>query len=895
MRRAYEIITKRRKKTSVPFQPLCRLPLLSFLFLQKSTNIIIYNNIISIYFVHLLCTSFGWTFTISTVKKNEWKKRFAEREKDSDRDTTKSGMAAEAMIITNISNNNNTSHEHPPPHIRHGGKNSIQYSTFSWIGHEHRMTRRDQGSLSSVLRYFPISSCCYSSFFCSDNNRGGRKCLMRSITSTSATVRSSQDWNDKKGNLKKDSWSTTVGEEEADNKTIVNGVACSSSPTSHLHLQWRRMTSSSQGPSSVNSGSNSVGAYKKNIQKVPFEVSSSFSVVNGTVGERGGFCRETTTVGDSVGIPRTEGEEGGRRGRSTSRTSREEKRPEEGVAATFTPQEQQEGVCRGCSPPLPPYSSQCTHPACPIQGNRHLKKNGSIPDHLEEIQYICQGTTKYKWVDSPGYETKVLFVEPGDSVRNSLHNLGMPEGFPSTVAPGYKPFFYYSLVGSSISNFSSAIGFQCLLSGFFLSSTPQLWVLKDLFPALLATYLANSVVSYESKPKKWYFISSLFYNFTSIVDIFVSSLPSDFMVFAAVWTSVLKQSSALMFLVTRSCALQHFAIGNNLGVLTKQLNSFAMVIYTLASAAGTVFCYFVPHFYIQVAVALGCLICNQTFITKRILSSIHYRILNLTTMTLLVDCYHHQRSLSKWCKDGEQEERCGGRKVLSPEEVSRILGNFEKLPKELRGIDKLLYISPPLKKLVIHASTLHKDILFTSASQSFSIGLFHTSCVPLTWRESMKRREWPERFKMWKVKLLNLFRTTFSPLCCMKKFFCKEKVQARVRGDVFRGKKLVLLVQVACPGDDVIFANYLLLTAILRHSESEQSLRTFLRRCEQDEMNNEEVEKVGEARRIAKKWREEGETFRELLKTAGWNTTCPMLDHPDFRLRTMLRSPTPYS
>lgn len=515
-----------------------------------------------------------------------------------------------------------------------------------------------------------------------------------------------------------------------------------------------------------------------------------------------------------------------------------------------------------CTPTVCEASSDCLRSR--ISSNREIG-DSHVPFFPREtepiIHYIQQGVTQYKWIDSPAYETQVLWIGPKDSLKKQFRKLGMPEGFPSSVAPDYQSFFYYSLIGAGVSNFSSAIGFQCLLSGFFLSSTPQLWVLKDLFPALLATYLANNVVSYENKPKRWYFMSTLLYNFTSISDIFISSLSADFMVAASVCSSVMKQSSALMFLVTRSCALQHFAIGNNLGELTKKLNSYSMVVYTLASAAGTAFCYFVPNFYIKLSVAIGCLVFNQTFMTKLILSSIHYRILNLTTMTLLVDYYNQQKHVSTGVGEGK--------KVLSPKEVSRALGIFEVLPKNLRGVSQLLCISPPLKKLIIQGSTLYKDVLFTSVSRSFLIGLFPASRFPLTWRQCFKRRELPDRIKAFNKRISFLSPSRF--LDFIQCLASGKRKPLKGLKDIFGGKQLTLLVQVGCPAEDVVFANYLLLTAILQHGESEESVRSFLRNCEKEE----------------EKWRREADNLRGLLKGAGWDVVCPMLDHPDFRLKSL--------
>ncbi|PWU85677.1 hypothetical protein C4B63_148g2 [Trypanosoma cruzi] len=69
----------------------------------------------------------------------------------------------------------------------------------------------------------------------------------------------------------------------------------------------------------------------------------------------------------------------------------------------------------------------------------------------------------------------------------------MPRGYPESCEVGFRRYFLLSLCSSSVSSFASSIGFQSILNGFFLGSSPQLWMMKDLLPALAAAYLANRI------------------------------------------------------------------------------------------------------------------------------------------------------------------------------------------------------------------------------------------------------------------------------------------------------------------------------------------------------------------------------------------------------------------
>lgn len=496
-------------------------------------------------------------------------------------------------------------------------------------------------------------------------------------------------------------------------------------------------------------------------------------------------------------------------------------------------------------------------PPLPTESSSPSVSSGSnvlTPDSI----LVASKEKAHKGDDITQQQNMVLTIHKADSFRKKVSQFGMPKGFPHTVAPGYQSFFYYSIIGASISNFSSSIGYQTLLSGFFLDSSPQFWMLKDLFPAMLATYLANRVVSYENRPKFWYMISVLLYNGTVIADMFIPSLPANQMVFAAVCTSVLKQSSALMFVVTRACALQHYAVDNNLGEVTKKFNSFSMVIYTVATAAGIGFCYLVPSFTVQMSIAVGCVFLNQLVIAPLALRPLHFRILNFSSMCALLLSYTNGKNTA----------------VLTPSEVSALLGLREK-PVTQRQVSQLVWISPPLKKLVIHGSRIRQDVLFVNSHRTYLLGLFETTSRPLSAKEYWKRRELPEvplvgRLsthwrRMWQRK-----RTTGDRQAAQEQEELQAKLEARLTA--LGGRRLVLLVQTECSAADIIEAYFLMFTALLKHGETTETLKAFLQECQENE----------------DKWKEEAAVFCEQLAEANWDIVLPLLDHPDYRLTSLL-------
>lgn len=472
---------------------------------------------------------------------------------------------------------------------------------------------------------------------------------------------------------------------------------------------------------------------------------------------------------------------------------------------------------------------------------REATTSSPYPDPLDAHGLFCfsQGATDYRWRALPKHENvKVPVILRGDTAYNRVRLFGMPKGYPNTTSPGFQRFFYLSQANSFVSNFASSIGFQSLLNGFFLGSSPQLWMLKDLVPALLAAYLANRVVSYENRPKFWFSLSVFMSNVSVISDMLIPSLVPQHLLSAAIITSTVKQSSSLMYFVSRAAALQHFATHNNLAELTKKFNSFGMVNYTVATALGIVYCTYIANFTVQLVTAVVCCAANMV-LAPMSMNPIAFRILNFTTIHLLMHAYVKER------------------RVLTPDDVSMKLGvrMVPNLPDEPRDRTALILVSPPIDKLIIHSDTLEEDVLYANDNGMFMLGLWAPSTVPMSIRECWDRWELPTWCK-----------APPAALGRMRRLWCK-KADTEVDA-IFGEKRLVLLVHTRCTPPDLITAYMVMYTAVLQHATTELELRTFLSRCHEEQ----------------KLWQERAADFRESLRHVNWDCDLPAIDHPDFRL-----------
>ncbi|ORC88283.1 uncharacterized protein TM35_000171550 [Trypanosoma theileri] len=468
-----------------------------------------------------------------------------------------------------------------------------------------------------------------------------------------------------------------------------------------------------------------------------------------------------------------------------------------------------------------------------------IKNNTDISKKLSTMGF-SQCKRKFTWKDSetkPGVVRLVSSQEMSFLLR--LRFFGMPQGYPNTCAVGFRRYFLLSMCSSSMSSFSSSIGYQSILNGFFLGSSPQLWMMKDLLPALAAAYMANRIISYENRPKFWFLMSVVMHNLSVLAEMVIPSLVPHHLLITAVVTSCMRQSASLMFLVTRACALQHFAVSNNLAELTKKFNSFGMVIYTIFTALGIAYTSVVTSLSAQLLTVLFCCGLNLV-ISYMSMSNIAFRVLNITTLSVVLR---------------EYVGKCGkhSRRIPTPEEVSRLIG----VSMVDRGAvttcnDRtcLLYVSPPVCKLRIRADRLNEDVVYVCKSEMFLLALWEP-LGPLSLRESWLRWEAPH---MWR----RLFARSSA-----------ARREARIR-EKFR-KRLVLLVHQDCDQLHLLTAYLLAYTALLYHSNTVSELCSFLRSC-----HNEQA-----------LWLHYARELRDSLHHVGWDVEQLSLDPPDFRLSNL--------
>ena len=226
---------------------------------------------------------------------------------------------------------------------------------------------------------------------------------------------------------------------------------------------------------------------------------------------------------------------------------------------------------------------------------------------------------------------------------------------PSTVGAGFPRFFTLTAASAVVSFFSMSIATRALLQSFFMDSTPGIWLLKDLAPAILTAFTANAVFSYDHHPRFWFVVAVFLTQVAIVVDFFIPSFVAPaFFLPAAAATSFLKGSAMLMFGISRATILQHFAKTQNVGELTKKVTSLQMVLYTASGAAGLAFAS-VASAELQTAAVAACFVASLA-LTRRAVVDIAF-----TTLTPAV--VHRQLN-----------EFRANSAVLSPAAVARASG-----------------------------------------------------------------------------------------------------------------------------------------------------------------------------------------------------------------------------
>lgn len=308
-----------------------------------------------------------------------------------------------------------------------------------------------------------------------------------------------------------------------------------------------------------------------------------------------------------------------------------------------------------------------------------------------------QGTTKFAWNSD-------ILTKNRPVIHQSLAAIAMPSGYPQSCAPGYARYFYLYVLHAFVSNFSMSIATQALLGGFFAESTPQVWMLKDLAPSVVAAYFANRVASYESRPKYWLLVAVALSQGASILDLLIPCVVDpEHLLGAAIFSAVIKSNAVLMHFVARASVLQHFAIYQNLGEIQKKLNSAGMINFPIATALGIGFSTLFPSFAVQAA-AVG--LCSVAAVALVHASLSHVAFRSITPLT-------GQIVFEKFIATNYSE-------VETLEFAEQRLGTAARLTDN-KYIEEHFVVNPPLSNI----NPSLEGTLLSGDSLDFTIGLWN--------------------------------------------------------------------------------------------------------------------------------------------------------------------------
>ena len=333
---------------------------------------------------------------------------------------------------------------------------------------------------------------------------------------------------------------------------------------------------------------------------------------------------------------------------------------------------------------------------CASNSNQSGHPSSPIPCGVLRAPTVYQGSAPLAWEAG-------RLAAINKPLMTRVYSFGMPRGFPLSCAPGYARFFYAYVSHAFISNFAMSIATQALLGGFFAESTPQIWMIKDLAPSVIAAYLANRVASYELRPVYWLIVSVALSQAATIVDLFIPLFVGPkYLLAAAIASAVVKHNAVLMHFVARASVLQHFAIYQNLGEVQKKLNSFGMITFTLATALGIAFTSVFPSFAVQSATVVASSAASIG-LAYYSLSHIAFRGLTPLTGQLLAEAYVQSNFA----------------KVRSLEDVRQTLGMSAVL-KNNAYVEKCYACNPKLSNVSLDA----EGTLVAGDGLCFTIGLW---------------------------------------------------------------------------------------------------------------------------------------------------------------------------
>lgn len=252
--------------------------------------------------------------------------------------------------------------------------------------------------------------------------------------------------------------------------------------------------------------------------------------------------------------------------------------------------------------------------------------------HQSTLTFVFDESSTSK---SPSPPTPT-FTRP--TLRQRLRSWIVPRGYPNTVGAGFKTYYMWAIVAICANSFSTTISTQALLKGFFLESTALTWMLKDIFPAFLSSFLIGLITTFDTRSKYWFLIASVMFQVCVLAEFAIAYFASPtYLFYGGVAVSLGKSVSFLISGITRASFHQHFATHQNLGDLTKCFNSMALVAYTVSSALGLGFVAIAAD---TPAVQFGAICCSSAlsvFTARKAALAIHSRILTRLTVGIIVN------------------------------------------------------------------------------------------------------------------------------------------------------------------------------------------------------------------------------------------------------------------
>eukprot|EP00760_Papus_ankaliazontas_P012542 PhM_4_TR15356/c0_g2_i1/m.42178 len=262
--------------------------------------------------------------------------------------------------------------------------------------------------------------------------------------------------------------------------------------------------------------------------------------------------------------------------------------------------------------------------------------------------------------------------------------------------------------------FSTTISTQALLQGFFLDSTAVTWMLKDILPHFLSTFIIGSIGTFETRSKFWFMVSVLLFQVCVVMEFIIAfAFPPEYLLLGGITVALGKSVSFLITGISRAAFHQHFATNQNLSDITKCFSSVVLISYTLASALGLAFVAAVPQTYFQCAAL--CVTSMLSVVTaRRAVGPINLRTLNRLSMGCIASQFV-KSNFTSIPTPKEVSDLVGLRCVAPPSDAMaceiRVNPKLDSLTLDHHFNEVYVLFSDTLAKRIVVCVTEHKHLV----------------------------------------------------------------------------------------------------------------------------------------------------------------------------------------